>query len=81
MPATAIMEDLKHLRVDQVGGLAVPSGLRRVFEAYKQGQGSAEEFSRAKDDAIRHVIAKQEFNRIPHPYRWRAAAAQFSGKL
>jgi 5-methyltetrahydropteroyltriglutamate--homocysteine methyltransferase len=60
MPATAIMEDLKHLRVDQVGGLAVPSGLRRVFEAYKQGQGSAEEFSRAKDDAIRHVIAKQE---------------------
>jgi 5-methyltetrahydropteroyltriglutamate--homocysteine methyltransferase len=54
------MEDLKHLRVDQVGGLAVPSALRRVFEAYKQGKSSEEEFGRAKDEAIRHVIAKQE---------------------
>jgi 5-methyltetrahydropteroyltriglutamate--homocysteine methyltransferase len=60
MSASTTMEDLKHLRVDQVGGLAVPSGLRRVFEAYKQGKASEEEFGRAKDEAIRHVIAKQE---------------------
>jgi 5-methyltetrahydropteroyltriglutamate--homocysteine methyltransferase len=60
MSASATMEDLKHLRVDQVGGLAVPSALRRVFEAYKQGKAAEEEFGRAKDEAIRHVIAKQE---------------------
>jgi 5-methyltetrahydropteroyltriglutamate--homocysteine methyltransferase len=60
MPASATMEDLKLLRVDQVGGLAVPSSLRRVFEAYKQGKASEEEFGRAKDEAIRQVIAKQE---------------------
>ena len=60
MSVSATMEDLKHLRVDQVGGLAVPSALRRVFEAYKQGKASEEEFGRAKDEAIRHVIAKQE---------------------
>jgi len=38
----------------------VSSGLRRVFEAYKQGKASEEEFGRAKDEAIRHVIARQE---------------------
>ena len=60
MSASTTMEDLKYLRVDQVGGLGVPSALRRVFEAYKRGEASAEEFGRAKDEAIRHVIAKQE---------------------
>jgi 5-methyltetrahydropteroyltriglutamate--homocysteine methyltransferase len=60
MSASATMEDLKHLRVDQVGGLAVPSALRRMFEDYKQGKASEEEFGRAKDEAIRQVIAKQE---------------------
>jgi 5-methyltetrahydropteroyltriglutamate--homocysteine methyltransferase len=60
MSASATMEDLKLLRVDQVGGLGVPSALRRVFEAYKQGNASEEEFGRAKDEAIRHVIGRQE---------------------
>jgi 5-methyltetrahydropteroyltriglutamate--homocysteine methyltransferase len=60
MPASATMEDLKRLRVDQVGGLAAPDSLRRVFEAYKQGKASETEFGRAKDEAIRHVIARQE---------------------
>ena len=60
MPASATMEDLKYLRVDQVGGLAAPAALRRVFEVYKQGKASEEEFGYAKDEAIRHVIAKQE---------------------
>jgi 5-methyltetrahydropteroyltriglutamate--homocysteine methyltransferase len=53
-------EDLKQLRVDQVGGLSAPSDLRRVFEAYKRGEASEQVFGRAKDEAIRHVIARQE---------------------
>src|SRR5580693_9064445 len=52
--------DLNQLRVDQVGGLCAPSELRQVFEAYKRGEGSEEAFGRAKDEAIRHVIARQE---------------------
>ena len=52
--------DLKNLRVDQVGGLCAPSELRRVFETYKRGEASEEAFGRAKDEAVRHVIARQE---------------------
>ena len=52
--------DLNQLRVDQVGGLCAPSELRQVFEAYKRGEASEEAFARAKDEAIRHVIARQE---------------------
>jgi 5-methyltetrahydropteroyltriglutamate--homocysteine methyltransferase len=53
-------EDLKHLRVDQVGGLCAPAELRRVFEAYKSGAADERDFARAKDEAIRHVIARQQ---------------------
>jgi 5-methyltetrahydropteroyltriglutamate--homocysteine methyltransferase len=60
MPATQVLEDLKHLRVDQVGGLSCPPGLRRVYERYKSGEASEDELERAKDEAIRHVIARQE---------------------
>ena len=58
----AVLErpDLKRLRVDQVGGLGVPVDLRRVFEACKQGEASGEVLDRAKDEAIRHVISRQE---------------------
>jgi 5-methyltetrahydropteroyltriglutamate--homocysteine methyltransferase len=52
--------DLNQLRVDQVGGLCASSELRQVFEAYKRGDASGESFARAKDQAIRHVIARQE---------------------
>ena len=58
--AAGTMEDLKELRVDQVGGLCAPSDLRGVFEAYKRGEVSEEKFGRAKDEAIRQVIAQQE---------------------
>jgi 5-methyltetrahydropteroyltriglutamate--homocysteine methyltransferase len=58
--AATTMDDLKQLRVDQVGGLCAPSELRRVFEHYKRGQASAQEFGGAKDQAIRHVIARQQ---------------------
>ena len=53
-------QDLRLLRVDQVGGLAAPSRLRGVFAEYKAGKASQEELDRAKDEAIRHVIGKQE---------------------
>ncbi|MFZ2066036.1 MAG: cobalamin-independent methionine synthase II family protein [Xanthobacteraceae bacterium] len=56
----ATMEDLKQLRVDQVGGLCAPAELRRVFEAYKRGESPEQEFVRAKDQAVRHVIARQQ---------------------
>src|SRR5271170_1309726 len=60
MTTTAAAKDLKLLRVDQVGGLSSPARLRDVFDRYKRGQASAEELDRAQDDAIRHVIEKQE---------------------
>jgi 5-methyltetrahydropteroyltriglutamate--homocysteine methyltransferase len=53
-------EDLKRLRVDQVGSLCAPSSLRRVFADYKRGEASEQELDRAKDGAIRDLIAKQE---------------------
>jgi 5-methyltetrahydropteroyltriglutamate--homocysteine methyltransferase len=56
----ATTEDLKQLRVDQVGGLCAPPELRRVFEAYKSGAAAEPDFARAKDEAIRHVIARQQ---------------------
>jgi 5-methyltetrahydropteroyltriglutamate--homocysteine methyltransferase len=60
MASTAAMDDLRTLRVDQVGGLSCPPELRRVFEDYKHGAASEDEFERAKDAAVRHVIAKQQ---------------------
>jgi len=61
MPAAATAEkDLKQLRVDQVGGLCPPAGLRNVFEAWKSGKARPDELDRAKDEAIRAVIARQE---------------------
>jgi len=56
----ATTEDLKQLRVDQVGGLCAPAELRRVFEAYKNGASTERDFGRAKDEAIRHVISRQQ---------------------
>lgn|SRR6516165_404466 len=60
MPTANTREDLRQLRVDQVGGLCAPSHLRQVFAQYKTGKASQQELDRAKDEAIRHVIAKQE---------------------
>jgi len=65
MPAAATAQDLKQdnlklLRVDQVGGLCPPAGLRQVFEAWKAGTAGADALDRAKDQAVRAVIARQE---------------------
>jgi 5-methyltetrahydropteroyltriglutamate--homocysteine methyltransferase len=48
------------MRVDQVGSLCAPLLLRQIFNNYKRGKASEEELGRAKDDAIRDVIHKQE---------------------
>jgi 5-methyltetrahydropteroyltriglutamate--homocysteine methyltransferase len=60
MPTADTVQDLRHLRVDQVGGLAAPPELRRVYDDYKNGKASEAALDRAKDEAVRHVIAKQE---------------------
>jgi len=60
MTATDTVEDLRLLRVDQVGGLCAPAPLRRVYEDYKHGNATEDDLDRAKDEAVRHVIARQE---------------------
>ena len=60
MASAAAMEDLKQMRVDQVGSLSAPSRLQRIFDDYQRGKVSEDALGRAKDDAIRDVIRKQE---------------------
>jgi 5-methyltetrahydropteroyltriglutamate--homocysteine methyltransferase len=60
MRAASTIENLRWLRVDQVGGLCAPSHLRQVLADYKQRKASEQQLSDAKDEAIRHVISKQE---------------------
>jgi 5-methyltetrahydropteroyltriglutamate--homocysteine methyltransferase len=60
MPAGTVLEDLRQLRVDQVGGLCAPPALRSVYDDYKRGKATDDELERAKDAAIRHVIARQQ---------------------
>jgi 5-methyltetrahydropteroyltriglutamate--homocysteine methyltransferase len=60
MPAADALQDLRHLRVDQVGGLGAPPALRRVYEDYKRGDAGEAALDRAKDEAIRGAIARQE---------------------
>ena len=65
MSIAAVMQDLADLRVDQVGSLCAPARLQQVFDGYKRGQTSKQQLDRAKDDAIRHVIQKQESIGLP----------------
>ena len=51
--------DFREIRVDQIGSLSGPSVLYEVFARYKQGAAGEQELDRAKDAAVRHVIAKQ----------------------
>lgn len=53
------MVDFREIRVDQIGSLSGPPALYEVFERYKRGAVSEPELDRAKDDAVRHVVAKQ----------------------
>ena len=60
MTATATTQDLRHLRVDQIGGLSSPANLREAVAKAKRGEISDADFARVQDEAIRHVIRKQE---------------------
>jgi 5-methyltetrahydropteroyltriglutamate--homocysteine methyltransferase len=58
-------EDLRTIRVDQVGSLCSPLPLQQVFARYKQGGVTEAELDRAKDEAIRDVVAKQAALGLP----------------
>jgi 5-methyltetrahydropteroyltriglutamate--homocysteine methyltransferase len=53
------MTDLRTIRVDQVGSLCAPPALQGVFAGYKQGSVSEDVLDRAKDEAIRNIVARQ----------------------
>ena len=55
MTTADTVQDLKHLRVDQVGGLAAPPELRRLFDDYKSGKASEAALDRAKDLSLIHI--------------------------
>ncbi len=51
--------DFRKIRVDQIGSLSGPPALYEVFDRYKRGAAAERELDRAKDAAVRHVVAKQ----------------------
>ena len=61
----ADIENLKQLRVDQVGALRAPRALRELFERYNKGELAVDEFMAAREKAIADVIRKQESIGIP----------------
>ncbi|MFM2128781.1 MAG: hypothetical protein RL477_327 [Pseudomonadota bacterium] len=58
-------DDLRTLRVDQVGALRAPASLRRLFEGRNKGDVSEETFVAAREQAIAAIIRKQEDIGIP----------------
>ena len=62
---SAMAEDLRKIRVDQIGSLCAPRPLQEVFARYKQGAASEQELDRAKDDGIRDIVAKQAALGLP----------------
>jgi 5-methyltetrahydropteroyltriglutamate--homocysteine methyltransferase len=58
-------EDLRTMRVDQVGSLLRPARLKEAFAGYGRAAVSEDELRRAQDDAIREVVAKQEAHQLP----------------
>lgn len=58
-------EDLKKLRVDQVGALRAPAPLRQVFEKREREEVSEEAFVAAREEAIAGIIRKQEEIGVP----------------
>lgn len=61
----ADIENLRQLRVDQVGALRAPRALRELFERYNKGELAADDFVAAREKAIANVIRKQESIGIP----------------
>lgn len=58
-------EDVRALRVDQVGALRAPAPLRQLFEKRLKGEVSEQAFIAAREDAIAEMIRKQEAVGIP----------------
>ena len=58
-------EDLKKLRVDQVGALRAPASLRQLFEKRDREEVSEEVFAAAREEAIAGIIRKQEEIGVP----------------
>src|SRR5688572_27988420 len=61
MPAS----DLRTIRIDQVGSLCAPKQLQDIFARYKQGALPEAELDRAKDEAIRDIVARQAAIGLP----------------
>jgi 5-methyltetrahydropteroyltriglutamate--homocysteine methyltransferase len=51
---------LKHLRVDQIGGLAAPKDYWRAFNRYLAGELDEAGWSRLQDETVREVLRRQE---------------------
>ena len=58
-------EDLKKVRVDQVGALRAPASLRQLFEMRDREEVSEEAFVVAREEAIAGIIRKQEEIGVP----------------
>jgi 5-methyltetrahydropteroyltriglutamate--homocysteine methyltransferase len=56
---------LAKIRVDQVGSLLRPQGLKEAYARYGQRQAGDTELHLAQDEAIRELIAKQERLNLP----------------
>ena len=66
MTATTIStQNLRQIRVDQIGSLAGPPALHALVERNALGEVSDAELARAQDEAIRDVIGKQERIGLP----------------
>src|SRR5262249_8370689 len=52
--------DLATLRVDQIGSLERPAGLREVRSRHAEGRATDEDLRAAEDAAIREGVAQQE---------------------
>jgi 5-methyltetrahydropteroyltriglutamate--homocysteine methyltransferase len=58
-------QDIRTVRVDQVGALRAPGGLRQLFDRRETGEITEEAFLAAREEAIAAVIRKQEDIGIP----------------
>lgn len=53
------------MRVDHIGSLLCPEGLKAAFLRFGEGRLSEEGLRKAQDDAIREVVAKQQAHGVP----------------
>jgi 5-methyltetrahydropteroyltriglutamate--homocysteine methyltransferase len=56
----AVESSINNCRVDQVGSLLRPRGLKDAYARHGNGEASDDELFRVQDESIRELIAKQE---------------------